>query len=229
MWTDILKGKRERPNIDTHKKKKTEKKEQKRLSRNKRRKIAVQKRLIKNRLKRIQTEFHSGRIGFDAKLLLSRQHPPFSQGEIKYEISWITPDKEKITFGIFRILMFENNVSFFKYLPQPHERGVAPTGKGKGRVEPRFRIQLPRWDNSIKEPAHFEQFLEFIVGAFLDDYMKMRTSMPWAMDTKDHWKETLRGMSPAEQAKFREGVRSDPSRIIPQWRKRANIRRRIRE
>jgi hypothetical protein len=43
MWTDILKGKRERPNIDTHKKKKTEKKEQKRFNRNRKAKLAKKK------------------------------------------------------------------------------------------------------------------------------------------------------------------------------------------
>ena len=217
MWTDILKGKRERPNIDTHKKKKTEKKEQKRLNRNRKAKLAKKKRLIAERAKKVKRAF-APHVGFDAKLLRYKMvlDPLTPTFDLHYEMSY-----KGRKFGIIQLEIF------------PDKRGLYPNGDKLKRYPSKyantggiyaskesFKIRLYAIEAGYAET--FDERLEVLVAEFLEEYERMRTTMPWAMDKKDHWKEALREEIASEKPPHRKMTEE-------QWRKKANIKRRLRE
>lgn len=216
MWKDILKGKRERPNIDTHKKKKTEKKEQKRLDRNRRRKLAKKKRLVAERAKKVKRAF-APHVGFDAKLLrykmvLDPQTPTF---ELDYEMSY-----KGIDLGIIQLEIFPNaqglyyNGDYLKLSFGPDSirntedylYGHSSFSISLFHREHSFQRDYSRSvkENNFNSAKTFDERLEILVAEFVEEYERMRTSMPWAMDKTD-WKDVLRGMTEAEKKKFKRG------------------------
>ena len=69
MWFDILKGNREKPNIDTHKRKKDEKSKKNTVDVKLKQKIAQQKRRLKENMGKVKQLFNSNEIGWTAELI----------------------------------------------------------------------------------------------------------------------------------------------------------------
>ena len=69
MWFNILKGNREKPNIDTHKRKKGEKRKENAMRVKLKQKIAQQKRRLKENMDKVKQLFNSSEIGWTAELI----------------------------------------------------------------------------------------------------------------------------------------------------------------
>jgi len=69
MWVNIFKGNREKPNIDTHKRKKDEKRKENIMDVKLKQKIAQQKRRLKENMGKVKRLFNSNEIGWTAELI----------------------------------------------------------------------------------------------------------------------------------------------------------------
>lgn len=218
MWFNILKGNREKPNIDTHKRKKDEKRKKNTMSVKLKQKIAQQKRRLKENMGKVKQLFNSSEIGWTAELIDEstsmkdvddekrwNTETKWIEGILKYRIKYPPLNTEGGSFGHITIkissdvyatyLIFEDQ-STIKF-------GGSFTQRTYGKV---------RWYTTSRGPyarlqtknENFEIILNKLQEIMLDRYLDFRESPKGAVGPPLKEKEGKEYVFPENRALDRE-------------------------
>ena len=191
MWFNILKGNREKPNIDTHKRKKDEKSKKNTVDVKLKQKIAQQKRRLKENMGKVKQLFNSSEIGWTAELIdestsMENSEPNehlewgskiWTEGILKYRIKYPPLNTEGGSFGHINIkissdvyttyLIFEDQttINFGKLLSRLSTHGVYWYRTNRGPYA-RFGVKN----------ESFSTVLNKLQKIMLDNYLDFRES-----------------------------------------------------
>ena len=191
MWFNILKGNREKPNIDTHKRKKDEKSKKNTVDVKLKQKIAQQKRRLKENMDKVKQLFNSSEIGWTAELIdestsMENSEPNehlewgskiWTEGILKYRIKYPPRNSERGSFGHITIKISSD--VYTTYLIFEDQSTIKFGGKylqriyGKVRWHTTSRGHVARFQ--IKN-ENFEIILNKLQKIMLDNYLDFRES-----------------------------------------------------